>query len=119
MAIFTKDGQTLMPELTDDATLKSNLMPTVRGRDNIGDVFNALDEIYTSVADIERTSTGVREFIESRAVFANDRRVTIQIIGIRDDNGWIESVTMQLSPVIEIAGLQKLLSAKLGYDGNI
>ncbi|MDV6330811.1 hypothetical protein [Asticcacaulis sp. 201] len=99
MSLFVKDGLTLLPELMDNATLKSNVFhrPVV-GRDEIGRVLGAFETLYRDVVDIERATTPARELIISCATLPSGQRTTITIVGLRDSEGWIQTVLMTHEP---------------------
>ena len=99
MKVFAKDGLTLLPELMENATLRSNVLPRpVIGRDEIGRMLTAFETFYHGLVDIERTSTTGRELIVSLAFLPSGLRTTITIEGLRDPDGWIQSVIMTHAP---------------------
>jgi hypothetical protein len=111
MAIFVKDGLTLVPELADDAVLTSNILPrNIKGRTAISEVFVTLERFYTSIADVERTSLPERELIVSSALLPSSNKIFIHIVGLRDTEGWISQVVMTHEPKEVVVELISLLS---------
>ncbi|GGZ39110.1 hypothetical protein GCM10011273_26900 [Asticcacaulis endophyticus] len=112
MAIFTKDGLTLLPEIMDRAILTSNLIDEpLKGRAQITDFLRALETIYVSATDIYRAETHITEIIVTRVLLATGTRLTVIIIGTRDCDGWISGIAMDHQPHSNIAGISRLLSA--------
>ncbi|ESQ82074.1 hypothetical protein AEAC466_19340 [Asticcacaulis sp. AC466] len=114
MAIFEKDGVTLIPELADDVILRSNLLDCpVCGRDQVAAVLRALEGIYLSATDIFRKHLASRDYIVTLAILASDARFEIIIVGVRDDSGWISTVIMNHESKETNTELAALLNAKL------
>jgi hypothetical protein len=114
MAIFTKDGLTLVPELADDAILTSNvLMDKVRGRNAISDTMLTMESFYSFVADVERTSLPGKELIISVALLPSTHKVRIHVVGLRDADGWISQVIMTHEPPEAVSELAALMAEAL------
>ncbi len=119
MTIFTKDGLTLVSELMDGAVMYAGVLPNrVAGREKIISVLKLLDNLYASLTDLDRRNTEVGELIVSQARLFSGEKVTIKIAGLRDRNGWIETMTMTHSPRAAMNVLSKQLLAIL-YPGDL
>lgn len=114
MAVFEKDGVTLIPELADDVILCSNLLDyQVLGRDQVADVLHVLEGIYLSATDIFRKHVASRDYIVTLAILATDERFEIVIVGLRDDSGWISTIIMSHASKETNAELADSLNARL------
>lgn len=104
------DGLAVLPELTDDAILISNLLDQpVRGRDKIVKVMLALEDHFVTVSDIERINTHGHRIVDSRAVLPSGRRVHVNVYGTRNDDGWISEVLLTLEDTDALPELAKII----------
>lgn len=114
MAIFEKDGVTLIPELADDAILRTNLLDyQILGRDQVADVLHALEGIYLSATDIFRKHVASRDYIITLAILVSGERFEIVIVGLRDSAGWISTIIMTHASREINADLAAILNARL------
>ena len=91
------DGLAVLPELTDDAILVSNLLDhPVHGRDRIAKVMRALDDHFVAITDIERINSSGHRIIDSRALLPSGDRVHVTVYATRNDQGWISEVSLTL-----------------------
>ncbi len=106
------DGLSVLPELTDDAILVSNLLDQpVRGREKIARILETLDAHFTAIADIERINTAGHRIIESRALLPSGRRVRVTVVGTRNDQGWISEVLLTLEDQEALNDLAKIVES--------
>lgn len=100
MPVSAKDGTTLVPEMMDDAVLKTNLLnQPVHGRDNIAKVLETLSRLYRAEAVAYRHPGPKREYIISSVILSNGEGMEATTVGLRDDNGWICAVDMYHEPL--------------------
>ncbi|MFT4076322.1 MAG: hypothetical protein QM647_12420 [Asticcacaulis sp.] len=105
------DGLAVLPELTDDAILISNLLKApLRGREKIARVLHALDDYFIVVSDIERINTASHKIIDSRALLPFGGKVQIQVFGTRNDQGWISEVLLILESDKALPQLAKIIA---------
>jgi hypothetical protein len=91
------DGLAVLPELTDDAILVSNLLDRpVCGRDRIAKVMRALDDHFVAITDIERINSAGHRIIDSRALLPSGDRAHVTVYATRNDEGWISEVSLTL-----------------------
>ena len=110
MTIFTKDGLTLVPKLMDGAVMYASVLPNrVIGREKIISVLKLLDNLYASLTDLDRRSTELGGLTISQARLFSGEKITIKIVGLRDRNGWIETVNMTHFPRAAMITLSKQL----------
>jgi hypothetical protein len=99
MSVSAKDGMTLVPEMMDDAVLKTNLLDSpVKGRDNIARVLEALNRLYRTEAVAYRRGVAKREYIIASIILADGEGMEATTVGLRDDSGWICAVDMYHEP---------------------
>ncbi len=106
------DGLAVLPELTDDAILISNLLDRpVLGRDKIAKVMRALEDHFTSVSDVERINSAGHRIIESIATLPSGNRVHVTVFGTRNDQGWISEVVLTLDEIDVHPDLAKIVES--------
>lgn len=99
MAVSAKDGLSLVPELMDDAVLKTNLLDApVEGRDNIARVLEILASLYNAEAVAYRKGGQKREYIISNVIAPGGEGLETTTVGLRDDSGWVCAVVMHHEP---------------------
>lgn len=120
MPVSAKDGTTLIPELMDDAVLKSNLRDTlVEGRQSIARVLETLERLYRTEAVAYRHPGPKREFIISNVILSDGEGLEVTTVGLRDDSGWICAVDMHHGPRKPAMHLSdQLRSALNGWDNH-
>ena len=104
------DGLAVLPELTDDAMLISNLLDRpVHGRDKIVKVMRALEDHFIAVTDIERINSTGHRIIDSRALLPSGHRVHVTVYATRNDQGWISEVVLTLGDDPALADLARIV----------
>ena len=99
MPVSAKDGMTLVPEMMDDAVLKTNLLDgPVKGRDNIARVLETLNRLYRTEAVAYRHGGPKREYIIASIILSDGAGMEATTVGLRDDSGWICAVDMYHEP---------------------
>ncbi len=99
MPVAAKNGRTLVPEMMDDAVLKTNLLDEIiRGRDNIARVLDALNRLYRAEAVAYRRPGPKREYIVSSVILSDGEGMEATTVGLRDESGWICAVDMYHEP---------------------
>jgi hypothetical protein len=99
METASQDGSLLVAELTDDAVLRSNLLPNVVvGRDRIIQTLALIDTLCPNQKLVYRRRADQREFLMTEASLDSGERVEITTIGVRDTNGWICTIVSEHGP---------------------
>ncbi len=99
MAISAKNGSALLSELTDDATLSSNLFDKpIQGREAVIRTMQTISSFYKIDTVAYRHRVAKREFVFSNAILANGDGAEVMTVGIRDGTGWICALSMEHSP---------------------
>jgi hypothetical protein len=106
------DGLAVLPELTDDAILVSNLLDRpVRGRDRIAKVMRALDDHFVAITDIERINSAGHRIIDSRALLPSGDRVHVTVYATRNEDGWISEVSLTLETGDALPDLTRIVQS--------
>jgi hypothetical protein len=114
MPVSEKNGTTLVPEMMDEAVLKTNLLEDpVTGRDNIARVLETLSRLYRTEAVSYRKGGPKREYIVSSVILSDGEGVEATTVGLRDDSGWICAVDMHHEPRRSARILSEQLKAAL------
>ena len=99
METASQDGSLLVSELTDDAVLRSNLLPNVVvGRDLIIRTIALFDKLCPNQKLVYRRRADQREFLVTDAALDNGERVEITTVGVRDSSGWICAIVTEHGP---------------------
>lgn len=84
------DGAVFVPELREDAVLRSDLIGRpVHGRADIADVMAKLERLYVSQAVTYDRRAGRRDIRGCQAVLSTGDSVQIVTVALRDDAGWV------------------------------
>ena len=99
METASQDGSLLVSELTDDAVLRSNLLPNlIVGRDLIIKTIALFDKLCPNQKLLYRRRADQREFVMTEAALDSGERVEITTIGVRDSSGWICTIVTEHGP---------------------
>lgn len=99
MEIASQDGSLLVSELTDDAVLRSNLLPNVVvGRDMVIRTIALFDKLCPNQKLLYRRRADQREFLVTEASLDNGEQVEITTVGVRDSSGWICAIVTDHGP---------------------
>ncbi len=99
MDAVSQDGSLLVSELTDDAVLRSNLLPNVVvGRDLIIRTIAMFDKLCPNQKLVYRRRADQREFLVTEASLDSGEQVEITTVGVRDQNGWICAIVSEHGP---------------------
>ena len=112
MAVSKVDGAMFVPELREDATLRSDLIGrTMQGRADIAEVMAKLERLYVSQAVTYDRRAGRRDIRACQAVLANGDSVQVVMVAVRDDAGWVCELHVSHIPP---QAARKLAKALLG-----